>query len=178
MSKQIFYAGLILSAVLLGIVGYQSFVIYKQQDLNILSLAVLAPLAGLASFFSPCSFGLLSGLLAHQTRERKEIWRFSSALAIGATLFFLLMGVGIALGGQALFASIRQATPAGRILRFIVGAVLLYMAILQLEWRTNTLGFIAEAATPFMRWQVRYRQIHPYRAYMLLGFAYPIAGFG
>ncbi|RMG83850.1 MAG: hypothetical protein D6712_12410 [Chloroflexi bacterium] len=132
----------------------------------------------MASFFSPCSFGLLSGLLVHQTRERKEIWQFSSALAIGATLFFLLMGVGIALGGQAFFASIRQATPTGRILRLVVGSVLLYMAILQLEWRANVLSFISEAATPLMQWQVRYRRTHPYRAYLLLGFAYPIAGFG
>ena len=59
------YLALTAGVVVVGLVGYLGFVVYPGLDLSAgvgVGLIALAAAAGIASFFSPCSFPLLVGM--------------------------------------------------------------------------------------------------------------------
>jgi cytochrome c biogenesis protein CcdA len=127
------YLFLVIAVLLLALVGYAGYVLYPRFDLPAVSgagLLLLAAAAGVASFFSPCSFPLLATLLARQARdvERRVAWarllRFGLALASGAALFLLITGAAIALGAAPLFAGMTFTSTAGRLLRLAAGSLL------------------------------------------------------
>ena len=98
---------LTLAVLLVALVGYAGYALYPRFNLAAAGgtgLLLLAAGAGVASFFSPCSFPLLATLLARQIRgvERGKAWarllRSGLALAAGVTIFLVLVGAGIALG--------------------------------------------------------------------------------
>lgn len=65
------YLFLVIAVLLLAFAGYVGDVLYPRFDLPAVGgagLLVLSSAAGLASIFSPCSFPLLSTLLARQVR--------------------------------------------------------------------------------------------------------------
>ena len=147
-------------------------------------LLLLAAGAGLASFFSPCSFPLLATLLARQVRdvEGREAWlrllRFGSALAAGVTLFLVLVGAALALGAAPLFAQFTFSSPGGRLLRLIIGSLLLLVGFFQ--WRGVAPGgdAVYSLVKPLLEGQVRLRRQRPTLAFGLFGFGYVLAGFG
>jgi hypothetical protein len=139
------YALLALGAVALGLAGYTGYVLYPRFDLPAgtgVGLLVLAAAAGIASFFSPCSFPLLVSMLARpisaeRTTTRRHPLReaagFATALSVGASAFLLLVGLAIALGGGAAFEQVTFTSAAGRIIRGIVGSSLVVLGLIQLE---------------------------------------------
>ena len=90
----------------------------------------------------------------------------------------LLVGLGFALGGSALFASITFASPAGRLLRFIVGGGLILLGLMQAGYLANAVSKVGALSSPFMRQAARWRGRNPALGFAVLGFAYPLAGFG
>jgi len=84
-------------------------------------LATFGFLAGLIAFFSPCAFSLFPGYISYALTltDAKEMkgGRLSSALrlgfasAVGAVLFFLLVGIGLSALGGALFPFLVTAKP-------------------------------------------------------------------
>lgn len=178
----------ILAVVVLSAAGYAGYALYPRFNLPASSgmgLLVLAAAAGIASFFSPCSFSLLATLLARESGSRpgqhasaSRALRYAGALALGAALFLLLAGVVIALGGSALFAGVTFTSTAGRTVRSVVGLVLIVLGVIQLGIVPLSFHGASAVATPLLRRQARLRREHPTLAFGLYGFSYLLAGFG
>jgi cytochrome c biogenesis protein CcdA len=187
--------------VILALAGYSGYVLYPRFDLPAVtgvSLLLLAAAAGLAAFFSPCSFPLLVTLLARQTggqrqreegrREKEEgigqpaAWpvalRFALAFSLGVTLFLILAGGVIALGGGRLFAEVTFTSAAGRIIRAVVGAGLFVLGLAQVGVIRLPFDRIAVAASPLWPRRSQLQQRPSLWSYTLYGFGYLLAGFG
>lgn len=183
------YRVLVLFVAGLALAGYAGYVLYPRFDLPAaagIGLLVLSAGAGVASFFSPCSFPLLVTLLARQTGTGSSGARggsrplvFAAALAFGASAFLLLAGIGVALGGGALFGDVTFASPAGRIIRVIVGALLILLGLFQLNVITFH-GFhaVSRLSESLSRLQARQRRRRPVLGFTVFGFDYLLAGFG
>ncbi|MGH2562538.1 MAG: cytochrome c biogenesis protein CcdA [Thermomicrobiales bacterium] len=188
-NRTIWYALFVLVVVALAVAGYIGYEIYPRFDLPASSgvgLFVLAAAAGVAAFFSPCSFGLLVTLLGREggTAEQgqpsvRRALRFALALAAGASVFLLMSGAVIALGGSALFAGVTFTSVAGRIIRTVVGVLLILLGLVQLgRVPFASFGDIRGRMTPLLRKQARLRRERPTLGYGLFGFSYLLAGFG
>ncbi len=182
------YALFVLAVVVIATAGYVGYVLYPRFDLPAasgISLLVLAAAAGIASFFSPCSFSLLATLLTRESGARpgqhastQLALRYASALALGAALFMLLAGVVIALGGSALFAGITFTSTAGITIRTVIGLLLIVLGVIQLGLVPVSFHGAERLTTPLLRRQARLRRKHPMLAFGLFGFSYVLAGFG
>ena len=181
------YLFLVLGVGLLTLAGYTGYVVYPRFSLPAGSgatLLALAAMAGIASFFSPCSFPLLLTLLARATRTEngsKRFWpamRFAGALSLGASLFLLLAGGALALGASSFFREVTFTSPAGRVIRSVVGTVLILMGLIQLGKLPNIFDQTWRVAAPLLKTQARMRQSNPTLSFGLYGFAYILAGFG
>lgn len=181
------YALLAVAVATIALAGYVGYVLYPRFDLPGVEgagLLGLAAAAGLASFFSPCSFPLLVGLLGRQaTRQGRDGGPapavFGSALAAGAAVFMLLLGFAIAAGGEALFADVTFASLPGIVLRATVGVLLIVLGLIQsgaVLGRINVADRVLNA--PIVRYQARLRRHHPVAGYGVFGFGYVLAGFG
>lgn len=184
------YGLLTVIVVVLAVAGYGGYILYPRFGLPAAqgaSLLLLAVAAGIGSFFSPCSFPLMVTLLARQSGIEAQpdgrpslgkALSFAVALALGASAFLLLSGIILALGGGALFAGVTFMSTQGRIIRVVVGAVLVTLGLIQLGRLPFNLDVIARLANPLMRSQARERRQRPLLGFAILGFAYPLAGFG
>lgn len=186
MGKAPHYLSLVFAVLLLALAGYGGYVLYPRFDLPAVGgtgLLLLAA-AGVASFFSPCSFPLLATLLARQVRnaERRLAWvrllRFGTALAAGAALFLLLMGAAIALGTAPLFARVTFTSTAGRLLPLAVGGLLVLLGLLQWRGIAPGSGTVYQTVKPVIELQARLRRRRPTLSFGLFGFGYILAGFG
>jgi cytochrome c biogenesis protein CcdA len=181
------YIALLLAVLFLALVGYGGYTLYPRFDLPAVTgvgLLLLAAGAGLASFFSPCSFPVLAALLARQVRDvpRREAWarllRFAAALAAGASFFLLLAGAVLAFGAAPLFERVTFTSTTGRLIRGGAGFLLLLLGVLQ--WRGVSPGSTAvyAVARPLVKTQARLRRERPELAFGVFGFSYILAGFG
>jgi cytochrome c biogenesis protein CcdA/copper chaperone CopZ len=180
--------GLVAVAVAVtGLAGYVGYVLYPRFDLPAAegaALLGLAGAAGIASFFSPCSFPLLLGLLGGHGAARAGSRRaarpavFGGALAFGAAVFMLLLGAAIGIGGEARFADVTFASPSGIILRSAVGVVLIALGLVQLGVLPSPLHAVERLSQPITRGQARLRRHKPVAGFALFGFGYVLAGFG
>lgn len=180
------YALLVTAVVVIAIAGYAGYVLYPRFDLPAVQgagLLGLAAAAGIASFFSPCSFPLLVGLLGRQAVSRKGGAQarpvvFGAALALGAAVFMLLAGVVIAAGGEALFAGVTFTSTAGITIRSIVGVLLIVLGLIQTGRLPWSFHFVERLSEPLTRRQARLRRERPVAGFALFGFGYVLAGFG
>jgi cytochrome c biogenesis protein CcdA len=184
------YVLLALGALALGIAGYTGYVLYPRFDLPAstgIGLLVLAAAAGVASFFSPCSFPLLVSMLARPISAERDAGRrrplrqaagFAAALSVGASAFLLLVGLAIALGGGAAFEQVTFTSVAGRVIRGVVGASLVVLGLIQLERLAVNLRRLEPITHRFLRSQAELRRRHPVTGFVVFGFGYLLAGFG
>lgn len=187
-NRMLGYGLFVLAVVVIATAGYAGYVLYPRFDLPAASgigLLVLAAAAGIASFFSPCSFSLLATLLARESDARpgqhastQLALRYASALALGAALFTVLAGVAIALGGSALFAGITFTSIAGITIRTVIGLLLVVFGVIQLGLVPVSFHGAERLTTPLLRRQARLRRKRPMLAFGLFGFTYVLAGFG
>lgn len=182
---------LALAVATLAVTGYTGYALYPRFDLPAVSgasLLLLATAAGIAAFFSPCSFSLLLTLLAgnvdrdgdRQPPSTTQALVPATALALGATLFLLVTGAIISLGGDALFAGVTFTSLAGRTIRTVTGLLLILLGLIQLGTIPVPLSFdlIADAVRPLIRRQAKLRRQNATLGYGLYGFVYILAGFG
>ena len=188
-SRGLWYALLAIGLAVLALAGYVGYELYPRFDLPGVQgagLLLLAAGAGIASFFSPCAFPLLVALLARETGARAQEkagamgmgLRFATGLSLGAAGFLLLAGIGIALGGGALFSGVTFTSGAGMTIRAVVGAFLILMGLVQLGVLPNPLHAVERVSLPLMRRQAQLRRKHPTLGFTLFGFGYLLAGFG
>lgn len=171
----------------MSLAGYLGYVVYPRFDLpgvQGLALLGLAAAAGVASFFSPCSFPLLVTLLARQAVDDADAGRrarpavFGGSLALGAAMFMLLAGVLIAFGGETLFADVTFTSTAGITIRTIVGVLLILLGAIQLGQLPISMHGVSRFAQPLLRSQARLRRERPVAGFAVFGFGYVLAGFG
>lgn len=180
----VWYAMLAIGVVLLALAGYTGYVLYPRFGLPAasgLGLMVLAAGAGIAAFFSPCSFPLLATLLAREAgvdRRTGRALRFAAALSTGAAVFLLLAGAAVALGAGTLFAEVTFTSPAGKVIRTLVGGLLIALGLVQLGVIRASFHWIDRVAQPLLRWQAAERRERATLGYAAYGFGYVLAGFG
>lgn len=180
------YLGLTALLAVVAMAGYVGYVLFPRFDLPAAEgagMLGLAAAAGVASFFSPCSFPLLVALLGGTTAPTSDGVRprpimFGTALAFGAAVFMVLAGTVIALGGEALFSAVTFASPAGIAIRGIVGMLLIVFGIAQTGVFNLSLHPISRLARPLLRTQARLRRERPVTGFAVFGFGYVLAGFG
>ena len=182
------YLLLAVGVVLLSVAGYTGYVLYPRFGLPRaagIGLQVLAATAGVAAFFSPCSFPLLLTLLARETGSgedtRIRLGRallFASSLSIGAVAFVLGLGSLFALGGAGLAASVTFTSPAGRTIRLVVGVFLVFLGLVQAGFLPLSFHGVERLVSRFQRPQVRLRRRRPVVGFAMFGFGYLLAGFG
>lgn len=184
------YLALSLGALLLALAGYLGYALYPRFELPAgagAGLLLLAAGAGVASFFSPCSFPLLVTMLARplaeqataqQRRPLQAALGFASALAVGAAAFLLGVGAVIALLGGGLFATVTFTSTAGRAIRLLVGLGLIALGLIQLERLPVSLRRFEPAMHGYLRRQAQLRRQRPMLGFGLFGFGYLLAGFG
>jgi cytochrome c biogenesis protein CcdA len=175
-------AGLVLAAI----AGYLGYLAYPRFELPAgigAGFLVLAAGAGVASFFSPCSFPLLVTLLTRETPSRGKRWvsalGVAVPLSIGAVIFVLGVGALIALGGRSFTGSITFTSTAGRALRIAVGTGLVALGLVQSEIVPVSFHRLGDrVARPILQAQARLRRRNPRAGLILFGFGYLLAGFG
>jgi len=184
------YIALAIGTVAVALVGYTGYVFYPRFDLPAgtgAGLFLLAAAAGVASFFSPCSFPLLVSILARTpTADAEGVTRtrvgrailFSTALSIGGTAFLLSVGSLIALAGTALFEGVTFTSNAGRIIRGVVGSLLILLGLIQLNRLRISFRRYEPALHGFLRRQAKLRRRRPLLGFAVFGFGYLLAGFG
>lgn len=171
-----------------SVAGYLGYVAYPRFGLpgsTGAGLLALAAAAGVASFFSPCSFPLLVTLLARTTHaepdRRRRLARaavFGASLALGAAVFVLGVGLLVAFGGRGVAASVTFTSPAGRALRGVVGAALVALGLVQLGVLRVPFHAVERIAYPLAERQASLRREHPVAGFAVFGFGYLLAGFG
>lgn len=178
------YGLLALATTALAVAGYGGYVLYPRFDLPAgagAGLLLLAAAAGVASFFSPCSFPLLVSILARPPGGRGGIGRaagFAAALSAGAAVFLLLFGALIGLVGGALFQEVTFTSAAGRTIRIVVGLFLVLLGLVQLRVVRVSLRQLEPALHGLLRRQAGLRRRRPTAGFALFGFGYLLAGFG
>jgi cytochrome c biogenesis protein CcdA len=130
-----------MAVALVSLAGYSGYLLYPRFDLSSaqgIGLLALAAAAGIAAFFSPCSFPLLVTLLSASAQKEAGAARrssplvFAMAMAAGAALFLTVMGLLIAAGGSAIFSGITFASTEGRVIRAVAGVALALLGLMQL----------------------------------------------
>jgi len=181
------YFILIVGTILVSVIGYIGFAFYPRAGLPAVSglgLLILAVAAGVASFFSPCSFPLLVTLLARSINsgerrsELQSALLYGASLALGASLFLLITGAGIAIGAGTLFREVTFTSEAGRILRLVVGSFLLILGLTQVGVISIPFDKVAGLSRGIQKKQAQLRREQPILAFSLFGFGYILAGFG
>ena len=129
------YAKFIIPVVLttvFAIIGYFIFLGFMNNNQTLLSIFPLAVVAGLASFFSPCSFPLLPGIVAMDIEGARKLKPHTKGLvsAVGVLSFLIPLGLIIALIGIPLGNFLQDNL---NLIRGIVGIFLLYLGYVQLS---------------------------------------------
>jgi cytochrome c biogenesis protein CcdA len=186
------YGLLIVAVVALGVAGYGTYLLYPRFDLpavDAVGLAVLSFAAGVAAFFSPCSFPVLATLLIRESEGGRDkvadrrivlgrALGYAAALSLGTTLFLLITGGIIAAGGQAVVENVTFTSPAGRVIRIVAGVALIILGLVQTERLRLPFHRVATAARPLLQSQAQVRRRAPVFGFAIFGFGYLVAGFG
>jgi cytochrome c biogenesis protein CcdA len=111
-------------------------------------------------------------------RPYRKAIGFGAALSLGATVFLVGAGTVIALGGAPLFEGVTFTSAAGRIIRAVVGTLLIALGLIQLEVLPVNLRRFEPATHGFLRRQAALRRRRPVAGFAVFGFGYLLAGFG
>ncbi|MBW3662777.1 MAG: hypothetical protein KY469_06730 [Actinobacteria bacterium] len=168
--------------------GYAGYVLFPRFDLPAVTGAgtlLLAAAAGSAAFFSPCSFPLLATLLARHTGAEKPLPQrlrrsvgFAAALAVGASVFVLAVGLLFALGGRGLAGAVTFTSTSGRVIRIVIGLLLLVLGAIQADKLAISFRRFEPAIHGLLKRQASLRRRHPVAGTAVFGFGYLAAGFG
>jgi cytochrome c-type biogenesis protein len=170
--------------------GYGVFVFFIKSfspTAGTLSLLIFAVIAGVATFFSPCSFPLMPGYLTRHLqvmnrdsdKARRSVVSNGLAAAGGVFLFDLILGLAIVLIGSSFAGSLGISGSSPnlyvRIFRGTVGAFLVLLGILNLK---GTGIFHNDSLTSIGKRLMKNGALKPSREMFAYGFAYVSVGIG
>lgn len=133
------------SLALITLSGYVTFIIFIREfvpNAASISLLLFALVAGVATFFSPCSFPLLPGYLAHylsasRTNRIRDLLNTGMLAGLGVLSFNLALGVTIAAVGASVAQSLAISTPSPSnlvlLFRGLVGMLLIGLGAMNLR---------------------------------------------
>ena len=188
MKSRLWYFILLFGVFGVSILGYLVFRVYPTLSTPTstgLPLMGLAIAAGVAAFFSPCSFPLLITLLSRRfqvdvehllPKKRSLVYAFQ--LALGSAIFLMLVGILIAAGGVSFISQFTFTSQAGRWLRVLIGALLFILGLAQIGLVRIRFGWVANASHKSLRSQVMKARKNVENNFFLFGFLYILAGFG
>jgi cytochrome c biogenesis protein CcdA len=181
------YALLVIGVVLLGLAGYAGYATYPRFHLPSVAGAALLALAagaGLAAFFSPCSFPLLLTLLAREAGAADRpgptarVAAFAAAFSAGIVGFLAVLGGLIALGGRGLASSVTFLSSTGVAIRITVGSLLMILGLIQAEVLPGSFHGVERLTRPLQGRLAGFRRGHPIAGATLFGFVYLLIAFG
>lgn len=181
------YAVLAIGVALLGVAGYVGYVTYPRFNLPSVAgtgVLLLGAAAGVASFFSPCSFPLLLTLLARHVRggskraTARAVLVFAGAFSAGAVAFLALLGALIGLGGRGLVGSVTFTSSTGITIRIVVGVLLVLLGLIQAGILPVSFHGVERLTRPLVLGQAHLRREHPVAGFALFGFSYLLIAFG
>ena len=173
--------------LIVALAGYGGYVAYPRFGLPAATgaaLLLLAAGAGVASFFSPCSFPLLLTLLTRRVtgapagRRRRAAVGFAATFSIGAVAFLALAGAILGAGGGAVVGSVTFTSTAGIAIRIVVGAVLVLLGLIQSNVLPVSFHGVEARLGRITRGVAGVRRRHPAAGTAAFGFAYVLIGFG
>ena len=137
-------AGALLAAVVAAGVGaliYFVTQLLRPGDLNVLSLPLVAFVAGVAATFNPCGMPALPGFLTFggQGGRDEGVWRrgsLSLSAALGAMTVVIAIGLVVAAAGTGAKGLL---APYTRWVQLAIGLVLIGLALAHLAGRTSSL---------------------------------------
>ena len=180
-SLLILYFLIILVLITGGYSIFLWFIVNVMKGQTTLGLTTVAAVAGVASFFNPCSFPLLPALLAQQFAERKDKMAPLTAgffVSLGVTVFNLILGVLIGIGGATLgsFFSITGTSPNVGILalRGLAGALLLFLGLSQITGKGVNFHYIVDKVASALS----KKKIVGAKRLFIYGFSYTLLGIG
>ncbi len=165
-----------------GYFGFIYFVTSIMGNLGVFSLLFIAIVAGVAVFFSPCSFPFIPVYLTkyYETKTASG-FRKSHPLtlgvfaALGLLTFNILLGLAIAIIGVGFGKSLSIAGQDPNIIirwvRGVVGVFLLYVGFSHITGRGLNLGFLAP------RFAMK-EKVNPIKTMYGYGFLYTLIGIG
>jgi cytochrome c-type biogenesis protein len=171
-------------------IGYSVFVFFIKgfsPTAGTVSLLVFAIVAGIATFFSPCSFPLMPGYLTRHLevidrdpkKMRTSVLSNGLAAAAGVFLFDMILGLAIVLIGSSFAGSLGISGPSPnlyvRIFRGTVGAFLVVLGLLNLS---GTGIFHNDSLTSVGKRLMRNGELKPSREMFAYGFGYVSVGIG
>jgi len=176
---------LIAVTLVVGLAGYVGFRVFREFDVGGaagIGLVVVAATVGIAAFFSPCSFPLLLTALTRQVtaapeHRTREALRFAGGASIGAVAFVAGFGLLLSLGGGAIARLFSLDSAQGRILRVVVGIVLIVMGLVQLRVINLRFSSMTKLAEPVDRKRAEIGDETRFSSHVLYGFGYLAAGF-
>lgn len=114
------------------------------------------------------------------TRSRRSgrALLFATALSVGAVVFVLGVGLVFALGGRGLAGAVTFTSTSGRIIRAVVGLLLVALGLVQSGRLQADLRRFEPAIHGYLKRQARFRRRHPIAGGAVFGFGYLAAGFG
>jgi cytochrome c biogenesis protein CcdA len=182
------YLLLVAGVAVVAVAGYAGYVVYPRFNVPAAAgagLFALAAAAGVAAFFSPCSFPLLVTLLARHTGAEGPVAArvgrallFATSLSVGAVVFVLAVGGLFALGGRQLAGAVTFTSVTGRVIRVVVGLGLILLGFIQRDRVHVNLRGLEPAVHGVLRRQAVLRRRRPVAGTAVFGFGYLAAGFG
>ncbi|MBI2084874.1 MAG: hypothetical protein HYT70_04685 [Candidatus Aenigmarchaeota archaeon] len=166
--------------ILFGYLTFRYFVITVTKTFEVYSLLFLAIVAGIATFFNPCSFPVLPAYLTSFYGARRKgiskIVYYGVLTALGIIVFNIIFGSLIGILGENFAKSFALSTDQPnlyvRIFRGVVGSVLILFGFSQYF---TGLGFFHRIAEYSNRLIIRQNSSAKAFTY---GFAYNIIGIG
>ena len=181
---KVYYVIIILLIALIAMLGYLGFRFYHILSISSFSeysLYFLALVAGIAAFFSPCSFILLPAYISASygniQEGDKKIWYIFSA-AVGVLSFSIILGIVVtAIGKAASIATFGLAAASPDvylvIFRVFVGAILILFGFMQISNATMHNRFTDGIAQRF-----NLKRKGKFWRFYMYGFGYTLAGIG
>lgn len=173
-------ASLLLIAVIIsiGYLVFKYFVTDMAASFESYSLMFLAVVAGIATFFSPCSFPTLPAYLSsfYTIRMKSKIVYYGLLTALGIIVFNIIFGGLIGVLGENFGKSFSISSPQPnayvRIVRGIIGMVLILFGLSQYFGRGGIFHSISHYGNKLISQQSSHAKAFTY------GFAYNIIGIG
>lgn len=182
--SKVYYVIIILLIALITMLGYLGFRFYHILSISSFSeygLYFLALVAGIAAFFSPCSFTLLPAYISAsygniQEGDKKIGYIFSAAA--GVLSFSIILGIVVtAIGKATSIATFGLAATSPDvylvIFRVFVGAILIFFGFMQISNATMHNRFTDGIAQRF-----NLKQKEKFWKFYMYGFGYTLAGIG